>query len=75
MNPLFLVLYSSNYLIAFSFKVYALSANSSLSPSILNLGKTDFNAYFGSFLALTVLIKSGKSKLFSFFMAWMKFLC
>ena len=61
------MLYSLNYFIAAYFNDSADSTNVSLSPYSLNLGKTDLKAYFGNFLALTVLIKSGKSKLFSFF--------
>jgi hypothetical protein len=56
-----------NYLIAASFNESPDSTNVSLSPSSLNRVKTDLKAYFGNFLALTVLIKSGKSRLLSFF--------
>ncbi len=69
------MLYSSNSLTADSLSESADSTKANLSPSSLNLGKTDLRAYLGNFLDLTVLIRSGKSKLLSFFMVWMKLLC
>lgn len=65
---LFLLTYSSNYLLAFSLKVSTESTNSILSfPAGLNLVKTPLKAYLGRVFALTALIKSGKSRLLSFF--------
>ena len=61
-------MYYSNYLVAFYFNVYteSTSYNFSFYP-FLNLVKTPLKASLGRFFALTVLIKSGKSRLLSFF--------
>lgn len=57
------------------FRVSTVST-SSIFPSInLNLPIMVFRASFGNFLALTVLMRSGISDPFSFFMVTMNFLC
>lgn len=71
----FLVSYSVNYFWAVSFNESADSTRLSLSPSRENLGRIVLRASLGSFLALTVLMRSGRSSDLSFFMVWMKFLC
>lgn len=71
----FLVSYSVNYFWADSFNESADSTRLSLSPSSANLGRIVLRASLGSFLALTVLMRSGRSSDLSFFMVWMKFLC
>jgi len=65
---LFLLMYSSNYLFAFYLRDSTDSTSSILSfYASLNLVKTPLRAYLGRFLAFTALIKSGRSKLLSFF--------
>lgn len=67
-NTLFFLTYSSNSFVAFYFKFSTGSTSSILSPSpALNREVTLLKASFGNFLPLTAPIKSGRSKLLSFF--------
>lgn len=60
-------MYFSSSFIALFLSYSEVSTNSSCYPLSLNRPRTPLRASLGSFLLLTVLIRSGTSKLFSFF--------